>query len=122
MKQKTRPVPSAPVFQAIGAKINRRTADRLRTGYLWVYASDIESVKLPEGEAPALLPVADSRGMLLGTALYSPTSQIALRMVSREAIDQAAWLALLADRLRVSVRLRLSKECGEVAIWGCRDL
>jgi len=106
MKQKTRPVPSAPVFQAIGAKINRRAADRLRTGYLWVYASDIESVKLPEGEAPALLPVADSRGMLLGTALYSPTSQIALRMVSREAIDQAAWLALLADRLRVSVRRR----------------
>ena len=25
-----------------GARINRRAADRLRAGYLWVYASDIE--------------------------------------------------------------------------------
>ena len=33
--------------------------------------------------SPALLPVADSRGLLLGTALYSPASQIALRLVSR---------------------------------------
>jgi hypothetical protein len=62
---------------------------------LWVYASDIESVELPAGDPPALLPVADSRGLLLGTALYSPASQIALRLVSREAIDEAAWLELL---------------------------
>ena len=59
-----------------------------------VYASDVESITLPGGgaeEAPALVPVADSRGLLLGTALYSPSSQIALRMVSREALDEAAW-------------------------------
>jgi 23S rRNA (cytosine1962-C5)-methyltransferase len=89
-----------------GAKINRRAADRLRSGHLWVYASDIESIELPgagEGEAPALLPVADSRGLLLGTALYSPSSQIALRMVSREAIDEAGWLELLAGRLRAAI-------------------
>jgi 23S rRNA (cytosine1962-C5)-methyltransferase len=106
---KTAPRASKPASTgpaALGAKISRRAAGRLRTGYLWVYASDIESVELPEGEPPALLPVADSRGMLLGTALYSPTSQIALRMVSREAINEAAWLELLAKRLRVSVRRR----------------
>jgi 23S rRNA (cytosine1962-C5)-methyltransferase len=50
--------------------------------------------------------VADSRGLLLGTALYSPASQIALRMVSREAIDEAAWLELLATRLRAAVARR----------------
>jgi 23S rRNA (cytosine1962-C5)-methyltransferase len=50
--------------------------------------------------------VADSRGLLLGTALYSPTSQIALRIVSREAIDEAAWLQLLENRLRAAVRRR----------------
>ena len=83
--------------------INRRAADRLRTGYLWVYASDIESVQLPDGDVPALLPVADSRGLLLGTALYSPASQIALRMVSREALDEAAWLNLLEARLRSAI-------------------
>jgi 23S rRNA (cytosine1962-C5)-methyltransferase len=92
--------------QAAGAKINRRAADRLRAGHLWVYASDIESIELPEGEPPALLPVADSRGLLLGTALYSPTSQIALRLVSRSSLDEAAWLALLETRLRAAIKRR----------------
>jgi 23S rRNA (cytosine1962-C5)-methyltransferase len=80
----------------------------LRNGYLWVFASDIESVKLPQPDSPpALLPVADNRGLLLGTALYSPASQIALRMVSREAIDESAWLKLLEFRLRESIDRRL---------------
>ena len=91
----------------IGARISRRAADRLRAGHLWVYASDIESVELPAGEPPALLLVADSRGLLLGTALYSPTSQIALRLVSREAIDEAAWLQLLETRLRAAIQRRI---------------
>ncbi len=96
----------APDAQAFGAKISRRAADRLRSGYLWVYASDIESVEVPAGETPALLLVADSRGLLLGTALYSPSSQIILRLVSREAIDEAAWLAMLETRLRAAIRRR----------------
>jgi len=50
--------------------------------------------------------VADSRGLLLGTALYSPISQIALRLVSREAIDEPAWLQLLETRLRASIARR----------------
>jgi 23S rRNA (cytosine1962-C5)-methyltransferase len=58
------------------------------------------------GEAPALLPVADSRGILLGTALYSPASQIALRLISREAVDEARWLELLASRLRTAIGRR----------------
>ncbi len=92
-----------------GAIVNRRAADRLRGGHLWVYASDIERLSLPDGEmeaAPALLPVADSRGLLLGTALYRAASQIALRLVSREALDEAAWLELLASRLRGAIARR----------------
>jgi 23S rRNA (cytosine1962-C5)-methyltransferase len=101
----------APDAQVLGARISRRAADRLRSGHLWVYASDIESLALPESEPPeggppAILPVADSRGLLLGTALYSPTSQIALRMVSREAISEAQWLELLETRLRAAIRRR----------------
>jgi 23S rRNA (cytosine1962-C5)-methyltransferase len=100
--------------RSLGAKVNRRAADKLREGYLWVYASDIESIEIPggagsggqAGNAPALLPVADSRGLLLGTALYSPASQIALRMVSREAIDEAAWVELLAERLGTAIGRR----------------
>jgi 23S rRNA (cytosine1962-C5)-methyltransferase len=89
--------------------VNRRAADRLRGGHVWVYASDIESIELPGTPAdnpPALLPVADSRGLLLGTALYSPSSQIALRLVSQEAIDEPAWLVLLASRLRQAILRR----------------
>ena len=101
-----KPPSSAAKTGVPGAQISRRAADRLRSGHLWVYASDIESIELPAGDPPALLPVADSRGLLLGTALYSPSSQIALRMVSREAIDEAAWLQLLENRLRAAVRRR----------------
>ena len=50
--------------------------------------------------------MADNRGLLLGTALYSPSSQIALRLVSREAIDEPAWLHLLAARLRAAIARR----------------
>src|SRR5579863_3326092 len=64
-----------------GARISRRAAERLRAGQVWVYASDVEAVETGEGEAPFLLPVADSRGLLLGTALFSPASQIVLRLV-----------------------------------------
>jgi 23S rRNA (cytosine1962-C5)-methyltransferase len=95
--------------QAMGAIVNRRAADRLRAGHLWVYASDLESIAPPDGaqeNPPALLPVADSRGLSLGTALYSPSSQIVLRMVSRQLLDQAGWLRLLDARLRAAIARR----------------
>ncbi len=99
---------------APGAVVSRRAADRLRRGHLWVYASDVESITLPDAETPpALVPVADSRGLLLGTALYSPTSQIALRLVSREAIGEAEWLELMASRLRQAVGRRKPMLDGE---------
>jgi 23S rRNA (cytosine1962-C5)-methyltransferase len=107
-----RPQPGPTVHKTepavTGAVVNRRAADRLRAGHLWVYASDIETLLAPGAEdaPPGLLPVADSRGLLLGTALYSPTSQIALRLVSREAIGQAEWLQLLTTRLRKAIALR----------------
>lgn len=88
-----------------GAVITRRAADRLRAGYLWVYASDIVTVT-PPGPEETLLPVADSRGIFLGTVLYSPASQIALRLVSRASLDHAAWLKLLEDRLRAAIARR----------------
>jgi 23S rRNA (cytosine1962-C5)-methyltransferase len=54
-----------------------------------------------------MLPVADNRGLLLGTALYSPASQIALRMVSREEIGETQWLELLAARLHRAIDARM---------------
>jgi 23S rRNA (cytosine1962-C5)-methyltransferase len=86
--------------------VSRRAADRLRVGHLWVYASDIESIETGLGDPPALLPVADSRGLLLGTALYSPLSQIALRLVSRDLIDESGLLMLLESRLHAAIARR----------------
>lgn len=94
-----------PAAGAPGAVISRRAAERLRSGYLWVYASDVESMIPPE-TGRALLPVADNRGLLLGTALYSPASQIPLRLVAREAIDEETWIELLAARLRAAIARR----------------
>ncbi len=88
-----------------GAIVSRRAADRLRSGHLWVYASDVVSAILPNPEE-SLIPVADQRGIFLGTALYSPASQIALRLVSREALDRAAWLEQLRARLRSAIARR----------------
>lgn len=86
------------------AIITRRAADRLRAGHVWVYRSDLTAV--PEQDT-RLLPVQDARGALLGTALYSPASEIALRLVSREAItSEAEWLNLLSERMRAAIAAR----------------
>jgi 23S rRNA (cytosine1962-C5)-methyltransferase len=54
-----------------------------------------------------LMPVADHRGFPLGTALWSPTSQIALRLVTSDPhLTHAAWMALFEQRLRQAIQLR----------------
>src|ERR1700750_753674 len=84
--------------------ISRRAAERLRAGHVWVYRSDIEQAV--EQEA-GLTAVADYRGVPLGAALWSPSSQIALRMVSADPqLDESAWLKLFRLRLGEALRLR----------------
>lgn len=85
--------------------VTRRAADRLRAGHVWVYKSDVEQV-FPAKDASSLLPVVDARGMPLGTALYSPSSQIALRLVSNEIVDDSEWLALVKTRLHSAIQER----------------
>jgi 23S rRNA (cytosine1962-C5)-methyltransferase len=87
------------------AIISQRAADRLRAGHVWVYRSDIEKI-VPAEEDARLIAVLDSRGALLGTALYSSSSQIALRMISAVELDGRGWTALFRERLRTAVRLR----------------
>lgn len=90
-------------FQGPAAVISRRAADRVRAGHVWVYQSDVEQVI---GEPSGLLPVVDQRGIPLGTALYSPTSQIALRFVLNGLLGQEQWLDLLRERLESAIRMR----------------
>jgi 23S rRNA (cytosine1962-C5)-methyltransferase len=53
-----------------------------------------------------LVPVTDRRGALLGTGLYSPASEIALRVVSRDLVSEDEWLEILQGRLRAAIARR----------------
>jgi 23S rRNA (cytosine1962-C5)-methyltransferase len=89
------------------AIVSRRAADRLRAGHLWVYRSDIEQIEQIVPGDSGLVAVADDRGLPLGTALWSPHSQIALRLISTDLVaDHDAWLALLDERLQRALALR----------------
>src|ERR1700744_661122 len=104
------PAAAFPPTALRAAVVNRRAADRLRDGHPWVYASDVVEVTGDElAKDSGLIPVSDQRGIPLGTALYSPASQIALRLVSRQVLaTEEAWLALVEARLRRALALRAS--------------
>jgi len=107
------------------ATIARRAADRVRVGHLWVYRSDVERISDGAGEpvkGGELVSVADGRGIPLGTALFSDSSEIALRMVSRQpALGRVAYLDDLRDRLHAAIRLRVSVAAEAFAGTGSDD-
>ena len=72
-------------------KVTPRGAAQLKSGHVWVYRSDILSA---DGIAPgSLVNVTDQRGKPLGTALYSSSSQIAIRLISHDPVpDFPAFL------------------------------
>jgi 23S rRNA (cytosine1962-C5)-methyltransferase len=93
------------------AAITRRAADRLRAGHLWVYRSDVESLVPALGAMEmaggSLVTVMDSRGIPLGSGLYSAASQIAVRMVSAEAaLSRAVYLEQVRERVVAALTLR----------------
>lgn len=77
--------------------ITKRGVQRIQARHSWIYRSDVtDATKAQPGD---VVRVADPRGRVLGSALYSSRSQIALRMVSFEdvEIDRDFWLARLAS-------------------------
>jgi 23S rRNA (cytosine1962-C5)-methyltransferase len=84
--------------------VSNRGALRLKGGHLWVYRSDIsEAEGLPPG---ALVHVKDERGRKLGSALYSSSSQIAVRLLTSKNIGENELLRLLSGRIVDAVRFR----------------
>ncbi len=78
------------------AVISPRGARRWAQGHPWIFRSDI--VRPPAAAAGAVT-VTDPQGRALGTALWSPASEISLRFVSRrpdERLDAAWWQARIA--------------------------
>ncbi|MDE3104475.1 MAG: class I SAM-dependent rRNA methyltransferase [Acidobacteriota bacterium] len=93
------------------ALVARRAAERVRAGHLWVYRSDVETLVPAQGatelEAGSVVTVLDGRGLPLGSALYSASSQLMLRMVSRETgLTRAQYVAQVGLRLRAALALR----------------
>lgn len=73
------------------ATISSRGARRWQDGHPWIFKSDV--VAAPTAPAGAVT-VRDQQGRVLGTALWSPASEISLRFVERRgdvALDDAWW-------------------------------
>ena len=72
------------------ARVNKKGADRVRQGHLWIYRSDVVAT---DAEGGSIVTVKDERGNFVGQALFSDSSQIALRFLtqSNEQIDRDWW-------------------------------
>ncbi len=82
------------------ATVSRRGASRWRQGHPWIYRSDV----VDGPPQPGVVTVTDAHGTFLGRALWSPVSEIRLRLLTREDLPiTAAWWA---DRLREAAARR----------------
>jgi 23S rRNA (cytosine1962-C5)-methyltransferase len=90
-------MPSPPTV-----RVNRKAADRVASGHPWIFASDvIDSGSAHAGDA---VRVIDFKGRILGTAHFSSSSQISLRVLSKrvEPIDET----FLLERIQAAYAFR----------------
>ena len=88
------------------AVVSNKGARRWAAGHPWIYRSDV--AERPEGPAGAVL-VHDVRGRPLGTALWSPASEISLRLLERDParpVDAAWWHERIGDAVARRAPLR----------------
>ena len=82
------------------ARISTRAVRRLEAGHPWIFRSDVEQA--PEAE-PGTVAVEDHRGRALGHALWSPASEISLRVLDRDpraTIDAGWWTRRIGEAVR----------------------
>lgn len=95
-------MPQKAVLAQPSVRVSPRGASRLKAGHVWVYRSDLVSA---DGVPPGcVVTVTDHGGKPLGTAFYSSTSQIAIRLISHEPIADIP--ALLRQRIAGAVAYR----------------
>jgi 23S rRNA (cytosine1962-C5)-methyltransferase len=82
-------------------KVTARGAERWKQGHPWIYRSDV--AEEPD-KRPGIVSVTDRKGKFLGQALYSPRSEIRLRLLTRgdEPIDARWW----TERISAAARRR----------------
>ena len=75
-------------------KLTQKGLGRFRTGHPWVYRTDLEH---HDGLAAGLVKLADPRGKGLGTALFSPHSEIRVRWLAPEGTEVGGdwWTAMI---------------------------
>lgn len=80
-------------------KVTARGAERWKQGHPWIYRSDV--AEEPD-KTPGIVPVTDRKGKFLGQALYSPRSEIRLRLLTRgqEPIVAQWWTERIAAAAR----------------------
>ncbi|MDQ2888976.1 MAG: class I SAM-dependent rRNA methyltransferase [Gemmatimonadota bacterium] len=79
------------------AAVSARGAQRWQSGHPWIFRSDVASA--PSVPAGTVL-VQDQRGRPLGVALWSPRSEISLRLLDRDpeaVIDSRWWLRRIGE-------------------------
>jgi 23S rRNA (cytosine1962-C5)-methyltransferase len=76
------------------ARVTPRGAERWVRGHPWIYRSEV----VAGPDAPGVVDVHDPRGRFIGQALYSPKSEIRLRLLERtdRSIDADWWIEHLA--------------------------
>ncbi len=77
-----------------GVRVTPRGAERWVRGHPWIYRSEV----LAGPDGAAVVKVHDPRGRFIGQAMYSPKSEIRLRLLERtdRAIDRTWWVEHLA--------------------------
>ncbi len=81
--------------------ITSRGVERLTSGHVWIYRSDVAT---SSGAESGVVRIVDHKNHFWGQALYSTQSQIALRFLTREARPVDA--AFIAERIRAAAQFR----------------
>jgi 23S rRNA (cytosine1962-C5)-methyltransferase len=81
--------------------VTAKGAARWRAGHPWIYRTDVAVEPVGADRQPGIVAVRDRRGRLVGRALYSPASEIRLRLLTHDdaAIDAAWWRARIGAAL-----------------------
>jgi 23S rRNA (cytosine1962-C5)-methyltransferase len=90
------------------AIVSAKGAQRWAQGHPWIYRSDV--VQRPDADAGAV-PVHDERGRPLGCALWSPTSEIALRLIDKNPhaeLNEQWWQTRIGEA--ISRRASVARE------------
>jgi 23S rRNA (cytosine1962-C5)-methyltransferase len=87
--------------------IKPRGEERVRSGHPWIYKSDLAKIDARGGDT---VRVIGTRGRMLGHALYSDRSEIALRLITHDgtAVDVSLWRRRLSQAIHFREGLHLN--------------